>query len=910
MSEDFYDSEMSAGEMPDNESGIEAKAESPEASSAETLRAEDPTSLPGMFRQWYLEYASYVILERAVPNIDDGLKPVQRRILHSMQTLDDGHFNKVANLVGNTMQYHPHGDASIGDALVQLGQKGLTIDTQGNWGNILTGDSAAAPRYIEARLSQFALEAVFSPKITDWTPSYDGRSKEPVALPVKFPLLLAQGVEGIAVGLSSKILPHNFNELCDAAISALKGEEFELLPDFPTGGYVDVSKYNDGRRGGSVRVRAKIDKVDTKTLSITELPFGKTSSTLIASILKAQEKSKIKIRRVDDNTAATTEILVHLAPGTSPDKAIDALYAFTDCEMSISPNCCVIKNRKPVFVGVSDVLRYSAERTRQLFDAELRIKLSEALERLHFASLERIFISERIYKDRQYEQGETQEEIFAHLRARLEPFVVDKIREISDSDLARLEEIPMKRIHKYNIDKADEALARLRELIDSIRNDIDHLTDYTIRWFEHLREAYGDKFPRQTTVRGFDQIQAAKVAEANKRLYFDKKGGFVGTSLKENEFLFNVSELDDLLVVYGDGRYKLVRVGEKLYLGKNVRYVGRFRKGDKRTVYNIIYRNGKDGPYYKKRFFITGLTRDKEYDMTKGAPGSKLMYFSANPNGETDVVRCIIDDRIPIVGRRPRQKEVLVDFAQLDIKGKDALGNLVTKNKVQEVRFVEKGASTLAGREVWFDAAVLRLNYEGRGQSLGIFQGDDQILVVTKTGEYYVTSYSDANHYEDDILLIKKLERGRVWTLVLFDAGQGYPYIKRFEFEPSARRQRFVGSDEKSSIILLTDNRHPKLLVTFGGHDAVRPPIEVDAEEFVAVKGFKAKGKRISNFEIEKVEEIIQPEETPQPENTENHGANIEDDSQDEISKQADASESSANDEEGGLNLFSLLNES
>lgn len=851
--------------------------------------------LSGMFRDWYLQYASYVILERAVPNIEDGLKPVQRRILHSMQTLDDGRFNKVANIVGNTMQYHPHGDASIGDALVQLGQKELLIDTQGNWGNILTGDRAAAPRYIEGRLSEFALETVFNPKITEWGVSYDGRKKEPVTLPVKFPLLLAQGVEGIAVGLSSKILPHNFNELMDAAVAYLKGEEFTLYPDFQTGGYIDVSRYNDGARGGSVKVRARIEKVDSKTLAITELPFSKNTTTLITSILGAMEKGKIKIRRVDNNTSATAEILIHLAPGTSPDKAIDALYAFTDCEVSISPNCCVIEDKMPRFMSVTDLLQHSVKRTQELICQELNIELGELREKLHFASLEKIFIQERMYKDKLYEDGSTQESIFQYLYKRFEPWQESLVREITDEDLQRLEELPMKRIHKYNADKAEEEMARIREKIQKDEYDRDHIVETAIRWYTHLKETYGDRFPRRTVIRGFDSIEAAKVAEANKRLYLDKKGGFVGTALKDAEELFMCSDLDDILIIYSDGKYKITRVQEKLYAGKNIKYVGRYKRGDKRTVYNVIYRNGKEGYYYKKRFMITSLTRDREYDITKGLPGSKLLYLSANPNGETDVVKVIIDDRIPVVGRRPRQKEVIVDFAQLVIKGKESLGNLVTKNRVQEVRFMHKGASTLGGREVWFDRDVLRLNYDGRGESIGVFQGNDLVLVTTKNGEFYTTSYSDTNHYDDDVMHIEKFDQNKVWTVALYDAGQGYDYLKRFTFEPSTKRQRFVGGDEQSKILVMTDVTFARIKVTFGGADAVREPLEIEAEDFIGVKSYKAKGKRISNFNIEKVEEI-EPLRFPesQPEDT----AEMPDDEEAET----DESESSV------PNLFSILN--
>ncbi len=841
-------------------------------------RPADPTSkktiLAGMFRNWYLEYASYVILERAVPHIEDGLKPVQRRILHSMQTLDDGRFNKVANIVGNTMQYHPHGDASIGDALVQLGQKELLIDTQGNWGNILTGDSAAAPRYIEARLSEFALETVFSPKITEWTLSYDGRKKEPVTLPVKFPLLLAQGVEGIAVGLSSKILPHNFNEIVEAAISYLNGQPFKLLPDFQTGGLLDASRYNDGARGGSVKVRAKIEKIDNKTLAITELPFGKTTSTLIASILSAMEKGKIKIRKVDDNTAATAEILVHLIPGTSSDKAIDALYAFTDCEVSISPNCCVIMDRKPHFLSVSDLLRFSVDHTRELLRSELEIKLGETREIQLYCSLEKIFIEERIYKDREVEEAADMDAAIAHVDRRLEPYKPSFFRELTRDDLVRLWEIKMGRILKFNSEKADQRISDLQKDIDRLQFDLDHMTDYTVAWYSHLKEKYGESFPRRTVIRGFDSIEAAKVAEANKRLYYDKSGGFLGTSLKDNEFLFTCSDIDDILIIYKDGTYKLVKVQDKLYVGKKIIHIGLFKKGDKRTIYNVIYRHGKpgakdeDGKYlgysYKKRFFITGLTREKEYNLTKGAPGSRVEWLTCNPNGEAEIVKVNLKDEPNETGRRPRMKDVMVNFAELDIKGKESLGNLVTKFQVDDVKLVEKGSSTLGGREVWFDRDVLRLNYDGRGESLGIFQGDDMVLIITKDGEYFTSTFADTNHYEDNIYKIEKFDPHKVWTLALFDSSLGYPYLKRFVFEPTAKPQRFVGTEAASKLLLLTDTVYPRLEVTFGGADEVRPPLEIDAEDFISVKGFKAKGKRISTFIFKSITEL-EPTRFPEP---------------------------------------------
>ncbi len=864
------------------------------------------TVLQGMFRDWYLEYASYVILERAVPHIDDGLKPVQRRILHSMQTLDDGRYNKVANIVGNTMSYHPHGDASIGDALVQLGQKELLIDTQGNWGNILTGDSAAAPRYIEARLSEFALETAFSPKITEWTLSYDGRKKEPVTLPVKFPLLLAQGVEGIAVGLSSKILPHNFNEICDAAVACLKGEDFRLIPDFQTGGLMDASRYNDGARGGSVKVRARIEKIDNKTLAITELPFGKTTTTLISSILAAMEKGKIKIRHVDDNTAATAQIIVQLIPGTSSDKAIDALYAFTDCEVSISPICCVINDRKPEFTTVSQLLRHSVERTRHLLMEEIAIKLGETREARMFASLEKIFIEERMYKDREVEEAADMDAALAHLDMRFEPFKPSFFREITRDDLLKLWEIKMGRILKFNSEKADAHIAALQKEIDRLEYNYSHPTEFTIAWYEHLREKYGHAFPRRTVMRSFDSIEATKVAEANKRLFFDKAGGFVGTSLKDNEFLFNCSDLDDILIIYRDGTYKIVKVSEKLYIGKKVLHIGLFKKNDTRTVYNVIYRNGdKEGFSYKKRFHITGLTRDKEYNITKKAPGSRIEYLSCNPNGEAETVKVLLRDEPNYTGRRPRAKEVIVDFAQLEIKGKEALGNLVTKYQIADVKLLEKGKSTLGGREVWFDRDVLRLNYDGRGQSLGVFQGDDKVLVVTDTGEFFTSTYSDSNHYDDNILLIEKFNPEKIWTLALFDAGLGYPYLKRFPFEVSARPQRFAGNEPDSRIILLTDTPYPRLEVTFGGADAERPALEIDAEQFIAVKSFKAKGKRISTFDIASVSEL-EPTRFPEPEEPEEENA-----PEDETAETGETPETSANPvvEQGDLFAYAGLDE-
>ncbi len=819
-----------------------------------------PHQLRGMFQNWFLDFASYVILERAVPHIDDGLKPVQRRLMHSLQTVDDGHFIKVATVVGETMKYHPHGDASINDALVTLGQKGLLVDTQGNWGNILTGASAAAGRYIEARLSTFALETVYNPKITEWVPSYDGRNREPVTLPVKFPLLLVQGVEGIAVGLSSKILPHNFNEVCDAAVSYLQGEDFNLYPDFPTGGFIDVSRYNDGARGGAVKIRAKIEKVDNKTLAITEIPYGKTTGVIIDSILKAFEKGKIKIRKIDDNTAEQARIMVYLIPGTSSDKAIDALYAFTDCEVSVSSNCCVIRDKRPEFLGVGDVLRHSVDRTIDLFRSEFEIQLGELRELLFFATLERLFIENRIYKDKEYEHAESTESAIAHVKGRLIPLVDEYYRDITDDDVKRLFDIPMKRIFRFNSDKADQVIANYKSKIEELLYKLSHLTEVTIEWFKHLKEKYGAAFPRRTTLRNFDNIEAATVAEANEKLYINREEGFIGTSLKKDEFVCNCSAIDDIIIFYKDGRYKVVKVQEKLFVDKNVLYINVFKRNDQRTIYNVIYQNGRGGVYYMKRFSVTGITRDKEYNLTPGAPGTKVVWFSANPNGEAEVVKVTLKPK-------PRLKTLQfdVDFSQLAIKGKQSLGNLVTKNEVHRLSLKERGVSTLGGRKVWFDPDVLRLNYDGRGNYLGEFSGGDQILVILKSGEYYMTTYDAGNHYEDNILRIEKFRKGTIWTAALNDADQGYPYLKRFLFEPTARKQRYLGENEQSTLIALTDAPGARFEVKFGGADEFREPLIIDAHEFIAIKSVKAKGKRISNYTIESITEI-EPVEVPQDE--------------------------------------------
>ena len=749
------------------------------------------------------------------------------------------------------MQYHPHGDASIYGALVQLGQKDLLVETQGNWGNILTGASAAAGRYIEARLSQFALDTLYNPKVTEWTLSYDGRKKEPVTLPAKFPLLLSQGVGGIAAGLSSLILPHNFNEILDAAVAYLKGEDFTLYPDFPTGGFIDVNRYNDGARGGKVRVRAKIEKIDNKTLAITEIPYGTTTGSLIESILKAFEKGKIKIRKVDDNTAETALILVHLLPGTSSDKTIDALYAFTDCELPVSPNCCVIYDNKPHFIGVSDVLRRNVESTQSILKAELEIQLDEVNEQLHFASLERIFIEERIYKDKEFEESASKEAAIAHIDHRLEPWKPKMVREVTSEDIERLFEIKMGRILKFNSRQAEENIAAYKEKISHLQSELSNLTDYTIRWYESLKQKYGAAYPRRTVIRSFDNIEAATVAEANEKLYINREEGFVGTSLKKDEYLCTCSELDDIIIFYKDGRYKVCKVQDKMFVGKNILYINVFKRNDARTIYNVIYQNGKGGIYYMKRFNVTGVTRDKEYNITQGLPGSKIVWFTANPNGEAEVVKVTLKPK-------PRLKSLFidVDFGELAIKGKGAMGNIVTKNEVHRFTLKEKGKSTLGGRQVWFDPDVLRLNYDGRGEFLGEFMGNDLVLVILKNGEYYTSSFDIANHYEENILRIERLRPKQVWTAVVRDADQqNYPYLKRFTFEPTTKKQSFIGENDKSELIALSDAPGARFEVTMGGDDAFRGSFIITAPEFIAVKSLRAKGKRITTFNVESIVE-------------------------------------------------------
>lgn len=810
------------------------------------------TYLSGMYKEWFLDYASYVILERAVPYVIDGLKPVQRRILHAMKEMDDGRFNKVANIIGQTMQYHPHGDASIGDALVQLGQKELLVETQGNWGNILTGDGAAAPRYIEARLSKFALEILFNAKTTDWKLSYDGRKKEPVMLPAKFPLLLAQGVDGIAVGLASKILPHNFLELCDASVAYLKEEPFLLYPDFPTGGSVDVSKYNDGMRGGAIKVRAKIEKRDSKTLVITEIPFGKTTTSVIESILKANDKGKIKIRKIDDNTAANVEIMVHLSPGVSSDKTIDALYAFSDCEVSISPNACIIENDRPYFMTVTEILKKSIDSTLQLLKLELEIKKNELEEAWHNTSLEKIFIEKRIYKDREFEQSETLDAAIAHVDRRLEPFKPKLRREVTRDDILRLLEIKMARILKFNSDKATDYLKSLEEEIARVLDKIRNIVPYTIEWFEKLKEKYGKGRERRTELRSFENIVAAKVVVANEKLYIDREEGFAGTGLKKNEYVCDCSDMDDIIVFRRDGTYFVTKVTDKAFIGKNVLYINIFRKDDSRTIYNLVYRDGKTGFSYMKRFNVTGVTRDKEYDITQGNKGSRILYLSANPNGEAEVLKIFLKPKARI-----KKMVFEQDLGELAIKGRQSMGNILSKYEVHKITLLERGISTLGGLKVWFDPDVLRLNSEKRGKYLGEFTGEDKILVIYKSGEYVLHNYDFSIHFEPNYLAIEKFDPEKIISVVYYDAEQEFYYVKRFEIEEVLNKPvGFIGENRENKLVSVTWVRYPRLEIEFGGRNSSRENEIIEVAEFIGIKSWKAKGKRLSNYEVENIREL------------------------------------------------------
>jgi len=832
-----------------NDTELNAQSDTAENGNGRKL---DITHLPGMYENWFLDYASYVIMERAVPYLYDGLKPVQRRILYSMKRLEDGRYNKVANIIGHTMQFHPHGDASIGDALVQLGQKDLLVDCQGNWGNILTGDSAAAPRYIEARLSKFALEVVFNPKTTQWKQSYDGRNKEPIYLPVKFPLLPAMGVEGIAVGLASKILPHNFNELIDASVALLKGEPFVLLPDFPTGGMADCSRYNDGQRGGKVRVRAKISRFDNKTLVINEIPFGKTTSLLIESILSANEKGKIKIRKIDDNTAATVEILIHLAPGVSPDKTIDALYAFTDCEVPISPNTCVINDGRPAFLGVSDILKISTVNTVELLRQELLIRKDELECEWHTSSLEKIFIENRIYIT--IEGCETWESVLNTIDKGLDPFKSILIKPVTEEDLVMLTELKIKRISKYDANRAKEQIAAIEQELIVVQHHLDNLIVYAIDYFENLRKKYGAAYPRKTEIRSFDTIEAAKVVVANEKLYVNYEEGFLGTSMKKDTYLFDCSDLDDIIIFRKDGTFFVTKVATKAFVGKNILHIALFNKNNERTIFNVVYRDGKGGFNYAKRFAVKGVTRDKEYDITQGTEGSKILYFTENPNGESEVIRVVLKPK-------PKLKKPAFDFdfGTLAIKNRNAMGNIVSKHALVKVSQKEKGTSTLGGLKIWFDNSVNRLNTDSRGQYIGEFDGEDQILVVLADGQFRLCNYDITNHFEENIIRIEKFNPYSIFSVVLFDAEQNFHYLKRFQIEsdtPENKVHRLIGDNPDSRMISISDQLLPRFEITFGGKHSSRPPEIIDAAEFIGLKSFKAKGKRITTFELDRIVEI------------------------------------------------------
>lgn len=817
--------------------------------------------LSGMYRSWFLSYASYVILERAVPHISDGLKPVQRRILYTMSQLGE-RLTKVANIVGQVMQLHPHGDASIGDALVQLGQRELLIDTQGNWGNVLTGDGAAAPRYIEARLLPLAKQVLFSPKITEYMPSYDGANMEPVSLPVKFPLLLAQGAEGIAVGLSCKILPHNVAELLQACVKYLQGEEFTLYPDFPTGGLIDVERYNDGERGGQVKVRAKIEKRDSRVIAITEVPFSRTTTSLIESILKANDSGRIKLKKIEDKTAATANIEIHLAPGTSSDKMIDALYAVTDCEVSISPNCCVIKDQTPQFLSVSDVLRDGCDRTMEYIREELEIKLGELEEKHLSGSLEQLFIVRRIYKDREFEDALDIQMALDHIRGRLSDVLNTMIRPVTDEDLRVLLDIRMARILKFNEDKSKLQIAQLESEMEEVRLKLSDVRAVAIQWYQDLLDQYGPHFPRKTSIQSFEVIEAAKVVMKNEKLYVNREEGFIGTSLKKDEYVCDISTIDDIIVFLEDGTYQIVKVAEKTFVGKNIIHVARWIRNDVRTIYNVVYRDGKNGTSYIKRFNVKTSTREREYDLTQGTPGSKILYFSANSNGEAETVKVVLRPG-KVRGRKQRKLVFEKDFAEILIKGRGAKGNILTKGNVFKVTLKEQGGSTLGGRKVWFDWDVYRINYEDRGEYLGEFKGEDKVLVILEDGTVYTTNFNDTTHFERNVYQIEKYDPEKIWTAIYFDKEVGYTYIKRFPIEENINRENLVQTEE-NELTYLTDERYPQFEVRFGGEDEHRESIKIDADDFIGTKSIRAKGKRISNYKVEEVEELEPLQKEPE----------------------------------------------
>ena len=835
--------------------------------------------LSGMFKDWFLDYSSYVILYRAVPHIVDGMKPVQRRVLHAMWRIDDGRYTKVANIVGQAMQYHPHGDQSILGALVQMGQKNYLIDCQGNWGNILTGDSNAAPRYIEARLTKFAKEVVFNPKTTNWMTSYDGRNQEPVELPIKFPLLLAQGAEGIAVGLASKILPHNFNEIIDAAVAHLQGKSFELYPDFPTGGFADCSKYMKGQRGGVVKVRAKIEKIDKNTLTINEIPFGKTTHIIIDSILKAKEKGKIKIKKIDDLTTDKAKIVIHLPNDVSPDKTIDALYAFTDCEVSISPNACVIVDHKPQFLSVDEILKYSTDHTRSLLGQELQIRLDELENDWHYSSLEKIFFENKVYKILEGD-AKTWEDQLDEVFAKMLEFQGLLKRDITMEDIHKLVEKPVRKISKFDTKAVDEKLRGIEDEMAEVQNHLDHLTEFTINYFKNLKKKYGKAYPRLTELTGFESIAVTKVVSNNAKLYANKEEGFVGIALKKEdnaEFICDCSDLSEIIVIHKDGKYRVTKVSEKAFFGKDILYVGIFDRNDQRTIYNVIYRDGKSSVSYAKRFAITSVTRDKEYDITTGTPGSQILWFTVNHNGEAETVKIYYRQRAKL-------KKLIdeYDFSQLLIKGRASRGNLVSKNAIQKIQLKSKGVSTIGGKDIWFDEDIQRLNEDGRGLHLGQFNTGDHILAIFKDGTYYTTSFDLSNRYQGDLLKIEKLDTGKTYTALYYDKAVGSFYVKRFAFEVSDNTAVSFISDAKGSYLVeLSDDKHPQFEITFGGKHEHREAEVVDAEEFITKKGIQAKGKKVSAMDVKAVkfvEPLHKPEDdvVPQESEAENQAGEID----------------------------------
>jgi topoisomerase-4 subunit A len=862
MSEDYEDIQNEELEEQADEEVelVEGEGDEQKAGKFNRLLESDSRKykLSGMFKDWFLDYSSYVILERAVPHIVDGLKPVQRRVLHAMYRMDDGNYTKVANIVGQAMQYHPHGDQSILGALVQLGQKNLTVDCQGNWGNILTGDSNAAPRYIEARLSKFAKEVVFDPDITNWMNSYDGRNKEPMELPVRFPLLLAQGTEGIAVGMASKILPHNFNELLDASVRILEGKSYELYPDFPTGGFADCSKYNQGKRGGTVKVRARIEKLDKNTVAITEIPYGKTTHMLIDSILKAKDKGKIKIKKIEDMTTDKVNIIIHLPNDVSPDKTIDALYAFTDCEANVNPNACVIVDNKPQFLSVHDILEYDTFHTRDLLEQQLRIRLAGLEDDWHWSSLERIFFQEGVYhllEDKTFPSWEAQKEA---ILARMQEYRAQLRRDIVMEDIDRLVEKPVRKISRFDVKAIEEKIAGLEEQMAAVQADIDNITGYTIEWFKGLKKKYGKAFPRLTELTGFETIAATKVINNNAKLSANLAEGFVGIGLKRDDnatYICDCSDLSEIIVIGKDGKYRITKVEDKAFFGKDLLYVGIFNRGDDRTIYNVIYREGKTSVYYAKRFAITSITRDKEYDITTGLPGSQIMWFTANHNGEAETVR---------IALRPKPKlkktSLEYDFAQLAIKSKTARGNLVSKNSIARITLKSKGVSTIAGKDIWYDADIQKLNEDGRGQYLGQFEGDDKVLAIFKNGTFYTTSFDLVNKYQGDVLQIRKLDTGLTFTCLYYDGAAKTFYVKRFSFvESDNSPMLFISDAPKSYLVAISDDKHPQYKCTFGGKSAHKEPECIDAEEWIGKKGIAAKGKKCHDRETVKKVEFVEP---------------------------------------------------